>query len=63
MIQQISEEQYRLLINNRTLFKNIKHIKKEKNKIYISFEKDTSDKQKYQILKNNNYYLPIQYKN
>ena len=49
MIQQISEEQYRLLINNRTLFKNIKHIKKEKNKIYISFEKDTSDKQKYQI--------------
>ena len=34
MIQQISEEQYRLLINNRTLFKNIKHIKKEKNKIY-----------------------------
>ena len=31
MIQQISEEQYRLLINNRTLFKNIKHIKKEKN--------------------------------
>lgn len=62
MIQQISEEQYRLLINNRTLFKNIKHIKKEKNKIYISFEKDTSDKQKYQILKNNNYYLPIQYR-
>ena len=39
MIQQISEEQYRLLINNRTLFKNIKHIKKKKIKYILVLKK------------------------
>lgn len=62
MIQQISQEQCNLLISNKDLFQNVKHIKKVKDKVYISFEKDISDQQSYQILKNNNYYLSTQCK-
>ncbi|MCD9224495.1 hypothetical protein [Lactobacillus helveticus] len=56
MIQQISLEQYNLLLNNKVLFQNIKNIKKVNDKLYVSFIGDTSDLQEYSILKNNNYY-------
>ena len=59
MIQQISLEQYNLLLNNKVLFQNIKKVN---DKLYVSFIGDTSDLQEYSILKNNNYYLPPKYK-
>lgn len=42
MIQQISLEQYNLLLNNKVLFQNIKNIKKVNDKLYVSFIGDTS---------------------
>lgn len=62
MIQQISLEQYNLLLNNRAFFQNIQNIKKVDNHLYVSFVKNISDLQEYNILKNNNYYLPSKYK-
>ena len=41
MIQQISLEQYNLLLNNKVLFQNIKNIKKVNDKLYVSFIGDT----------------------
>lgn len=40
MIQQISLEQYNLLLNNKVLFQNIKKVN---DKLYVSFIGDTSD--------------------
>ena len=62
MIQQISQEQYKLLLNNRNFFQDIECIKKVKNKIYVNFVKDISDIQKFNILENNNYYLSSKHK-
>lgn len=42
MIQQISLEQYNLLLNNKVLFQNIKKVN---DKLYVSFIGDTSDLQ------------------
>jgi hypothetical protein len=52
MIQQISLEQYNLLLNNKVLFQNIKNIKKVNDKLYVSFIGDTSDLQEYRKLSN-----------
>ena len=51
MIQQISLEQYNLLLNNKVLFQNIKNIKKVNDKLYVSFIGDTSDLQEYETVK------------
>lgn len=48
MIQQISLEQYNLLLNNKVLFQNIKKVN---DKLYVSFIGDTSDLQEYSILR------------
>lgn len=43
MIQQISLEQYNLLLNNKVLFQNIKKVN---DKLYVSFIGDTSGDRK-----------------
>lgn len=48
MIQQISLEQYNLLLNNKVLFQNIKKVN---DKLYVSFIGDTSDLQEYETVK------------
>ena len=56
MIQQISVEQYNLLLNNKVLFQNIKNIKKVNDKLYVSFIGDTSGDRKI-ILCKDEYFL------
>ena len=51
MIQQISLEQYNLLLNNKVLFQNIKNIKKVNDKLYVSFIGDTSGDRKIILCK------------
>ena len=53
MIQQISLEQYNLLLNNKVLFQNIKKVN---DKLYVSFIGDTSGDRKI-ILCKDEYFL------